>query len=345
MMVLSKRYSDDGKPSIKLTKKQNETKNRVKEKEKTGYYSFHKISCECGNKTDFDIIAQKDRYGLSIQTCICKNCGLILSNPAYDQDSLNKFYDEDYRDLYVPSDGPNEQFFMDQYRHGIEIGKFINTYIQLDQNKAVLEIGTGAGGILKAISDMYNAKVVGIDLGGEYIEYGKQHGLNLYKHNSATYSQTGQKFDVIILSHVIEHFLDLNSELEHIKKLLKPNGIIYIEVPGIKYTYITYGTLIRSIQNAHIRYFSLDTLKQILGWYGYKCIKGDESIKALFLISDNANKNIIHNYYTELLNFLLKHERIYLWHVGVRRLLLIERGAKQKIHNYFIGEIKNDKSV
>ena len=40
MMVLSKRYSDDGKPSIKLTKKQNETKNRVKEKEKTGYYSF-----------------------------------------------------------------------------------------------------------------------------------------------------------------------------------------------------------------------------------------------------------------------------------------------------------------
>ena len=48
------------------------------------------------------------------------------------------------------------------------------------------------------------------------------------------------KADIIIYSHVFEHILDLDKELDAIKSHLKPEGILYIEVPGIKYVHNTY---------------------------------------------------------------------------------------------------------
>ena len=41
------------------------------------------------------------------------------------------------------------------------------------------------------------------------------------------------KYDLIILSHVIEHFTDLDKIINKLKKLLNPNGVLYILTPGV----------------------------------------------------------------------------------------------------------------
>ena len=51
--------------------------------------------------------------------------------------------------------------------------------------------------------------------------------------NQSLPSNSQQLYDGIILRHVIEHLLNPRELLLKIKNLLKPNGKLYIEVPGL----------------------------------------------------------------------------------------------------------------
>lgn len=307
--MLKRKYKDDGKEFLKLNNVQKEAKESYMKNLRGGGYKEVIINCDCGaDIKNMKLLAKKDRYGLPLNTVICKKCGLIMSNPTLDQESLNSFYDREYRPLYVGENMATEEFFAEQYSHGKKIYEFLKENIDVTKIKTVLEIGTGAGGILKAIEDNQDVEACGIDLGGEYIEFGKMHGLNLYKmHSSELALKSPHKYDLIILSHVLEHFLDLKNELAMIKELLSSHGYLYIEVPGIKNVPYPYGDFMGCIQNAHIRSFTLDTLKQVLAWNGFSLVDGNEIVQSIFIISQNSFD--IKNYYKDNYNFLRKWEK------------------------------------
>jgi 2-polyprenyl-3-methyl-5-hydroxy-6-metoxy-1,4-benzoquinol methylase len=132
------------------------------------------------------------------------------------QKSLNQFYSKDYRELYTGNKQTNARFFFSQRRQGNRIINFIRKYDRSIsfQEKFVLEIGYGAGGILDSFRDA-GAQVVGFDLGADYLEYGKkEHHLHLECSTIADYHEK-RKPDIIVYSHVLEH---LSSPLEELKK-------------------------------------------------------------------------------------------------------------------------------
>lgn len=103
-----------------------------------------------------------------------------MINPALTQESLNMFYDEEYRVLYDGGMQSHKKMFDERYQRGSLIYEFIQEEYGFSKIQNVLEIGTGDGGILKAIQDREKTvHCVGIDLGNEYIAYGKSQGLEL----------------------------------------------------------------------------------------------------------------------------------------------------------------------
>ncbi len=66
-------------------------------------------------------------------------------------------------------------------------------------------------------------------------------------------------FDVIIMSHIIEHLQNGDIVIEHLIKKLKVGGIIYIEYPGFKSTKLPSmkGTLNFFDDVTHVRIYSL----------------------------------------------------------------------------------------
>ena len=81
--------------------------------------------------------------------------------------------------------------------------------------------------------------------------YGKdKFNLDLRQGSFDDVINQGEKYDVVILNHVIEHFTDLISDLQKIKKIIKPNGIIYVGIPNIE----LFGR--GQFQNAHTYYFT-----------------------------------------------------------------------------------------
>jgi hypothetical protein len=87
------------------------------------------------------------------------------------------------------------------------------------------------------------------------------------------------------LSHVFEHFPDLNHAMELIEKLCHDDSLIYIEVPGVidlenkseySFNYQTYCVL------AHTYNFSLSTLAHVMSSRGFTLVTGDEYVRAVF---------------------------------------------------------------
>ena len=113
---------------------------------------------------------------------------------------------------------------------------------------------------------------------------------------------------MIIVNHVAEHFLNIGNELNVIQQLLDKDGILYIEVPGIKNLVNSYeGDFLKYLQNAHVYDFTLGTLEQIMKKYGFELVVGDEVVHSVWKYT-GKREQIIKNYFYDNLSFLAQLE-------------------------------------
>lgn len=304
--MLNARYSNDGKACIKLNSIQLEEKRHIDDYVASGFYTFESNTCVVCGCNDFEKLSEKDRYGLCLTVGICKECGLIQANPRMTQAAYNHFY-TNYRRLYVGTEKPTEDYFQSRYRGGKATFDYLSEHVDI-AGKSILEVGCGSGAILKYLHDS-GATVKGIDLSSEYLSYGRErYAIDLSVSNLFDLPET-QKFDIIIYSDVLEHILDPKCHLEKIKKLLKKDGVLYIRVPGIKNLFIPYfADFLKTLQNAHVYYFSLKTLKNLMHVNGYEMVCGDENIRSVWKLS-NETQLKMNNEYEVSMTYLIKTEK------------------------------------
>ena len=306
--MLLKRLKNDNKSELKLNTLQKKMKAQVSKKLDDGVYQFEDIQCPVCDNNHKESIGEKDRYGLSYNTNICMECGLVYTDPRMTQSSFNEFYNIEYRKLYVGKESVTDDFFYAQKNKG----ERIYTYLQennLIKNKSsfVLEIGCGAGGIL-SVFERKGHRVKGTDLGKEYIEYGiKKHNLDLEVGFLADIILK-EKPDIIIYSHVVEHILDLNSELQTIKNTINEDTIVYIEVPGLKEIHKNYqSNILRYFQNAHTFHFTLESLTNLFSKNGFELICGNQFVQSAFRLTNNPLS--IKSDYTDVKAYILQAEK------------------------------------
>lgn len=278
------RFHSIRQPLEKLSELQQSALERFQEKLANGVYAFEPAQCICGGR-DGIIIASRDRYALTVQTYLCKKCATMWTNPRMTSDSLSKFYEEDYRPIYVGYAQAPDVFFEDQVHHGQVILKFIKPHI-LNQDYTVFDVGCGAGGVLLPFVDA-GWHGFGCDLGQEYLERGRSAKLTL-EHGEADLLAPYGPANLIILSHVLEHLPDPLLSIQHLSTLLKKDGFIYIELPGIFNIHRAYKDTMLFLQNAHLYHFTLTTLTLLMARVGFKLIKGDQFIHALFQRTNQA---------------------------------------------------------
>lgn len=305
-MALNKRYERNGLGLPELNKEQSALKRKVDKKIKNGDYNFEILnSCPLCKSEKSENLSEKDRYGFETNIVICKKCGLIYTNPRFDQSSYSKFYDSEYRGIYSTSTIANKDFWENQKKQGRKIFDYISKVKNIKGLK-IAEIGVGAGGILKYFQEKDN-DVIGVDLGLEYLNYGKDRGLDLIHGDIDELLNNKIKVDVLIYSHVFEHILDLGQELKKIKKVLKKDGLLYIEVPGVKNLDRSYEMdFLKSLQNAHTYYFTLNSLKNVLSLEGFSLVDGDEFVHSIFKFN-NCTVDI-DNEYSSTVAYLKKKE-------------------------------------
>ena len=95
----------------------------------------------------------------------------------------------------------------------------------------LLELGCGEGKFLNAIADLKQLDAQGIDLSEAAIARARAKGLNARRASIEEILDGQERFDVIFMSHVLEHVEDPLAVVKNSKELLNPGGEIIFSVP------------------------------------------------------------------------------------------------------------------
>lgn len=292
-------WKNDGKSVEPLTDLQKIAIRNYNNKIINGEYKFVDNPCLCGKKDDASdlIVAEKDRFGIPCTNLLCQNCGLIRIAKKLNDSSIAEFYKSDYRNIYSGREATSAEFFEEQEKRGHFFLKFISEQVKNHKIKTVFEIGCGAGGVLYPFHKS-GMTVAGCDLGAKYLKYGKEKGLDIYEGeiNSSRTPKNSQ--DLVIISHVMEHFTNPIKQTTETVKYIRPGGYALIEVPGIFDIPKTYFNPILYFQNAHIFNFYYQYLEIFFQSLGLLVLFGDE--RCTFLLKKpidwkESNTSLIHD--------------------------------------------------
>lgn len=297
-------YKNDGEPLFIYKKSIKEAVGRINTKIKNGTYKHVSNDCLCGktnDNTDY-LIAEKDMWGIAAENVICSNCGLVRSKYILDNKSLTDFYETDYKFIYYDSPEPNDFLFNSQSQRGQQFLSLINSCNLTDKIQNVFDYGCGMGGTLSPFLKI-GKNVSGCDYGKNYIEFGSQKGISGLYHGELDNNLTSNESqDLVILSHVFEHFTNPTDTLQKILEIVQTNKFLLIEVPGV-FADAPYGYYpIWHLQKGHItNFFYKDFLKNYFEKLGLNIIYSDERCTFILEKPTSYRKLTINNFYSESL--------------------------------------------
>jgi SAM-dependent methyltransferase len=160
----------------------------------------------------------------------------------------------------------------------------------------ILEIGMGLGNILHAFKREIQSRwgtaeieLCGTEYNTECAEIARKTGIEaIIGGCREVYAGHKMPFDIIILSHVLEHIPDLDIFMAELLKLASEETYFYIEVPGILalHTKPEYDfDVIKYFVSAHIANYNFRTLKYHMGRYGLACLAGNEAAYGIFRLN------------------------------------------------------------
>lgn len=205
----------------------------------------------------------------------CDECSLYFIDSPTDEE-INSLYKNEYHNNIKNKLFETAKSKM-RYARSLSQFNFIKQTIDL-KNKDICEIGA-FDGLLLSLFKKNNNNVFGYELNDDARVYAKKkYDIDLEEN----FLESKSKYDIIILSHVIEHFREPKEILIKIKSMLKENGFIYIEVPNSPMlNECSYNMLMRYLNTEHIVNFNM-----------YNLIKFAESADLKIVRSEYNNYNI-----------------------------------------------------
>lgn len=272
--------------------------------------NFQCILCGSNNSKVICKIKERIFRKENFEVLKCIQCGVAYTNPCPSQKDIVKYYPDDYYSFvsyspvpFIPSCGnilkrlkiflkkcvlkenygypfnnyPKSYIFRYFLRFlaivfKFQIGWVFPPYIK---NGKILDVGCGTGIFLTKLKEL-KYETYGVEQSKEAAEWAKNKlGLNVFAGTLESVKFPSEFFDVVNFSHVFEHLYDPLRTLHEVYRILKPRGIIMIDIPNIK-------SLERRIFGKHwlgwdpprhLFHFSPDTIEKMLRKAKFSLVK------------------------------------------------------------------------
>jgi len=254
-------------------------------------YQYESTRCNICQADDFELISKKGQFGLPVNVGICRNCGLGYLNPRWDKASYSHFYRVDYDKYYRP----------DIHEQSTRLGSTNPILERLERKRLlpddvnfILDIGSGEGSNLADFGRRFpSSRLFAIEPSEASQELLR--GLNIEIISSDAASQWDKdlqgRFDIIIMRHVLEHFLDPAQILIKARGCLSKDGIVYIAVPNcLNPVNRLEGHWFRVVHTYYFNRFSLKNIMSITGLKVRLITEGDKfNPGEIFLVASAGN--------------------------------------------------------
>ncbi len=235
---------------------------------------------------------------------LCKDCGIIWR--TNDSAHITKPYEEDY---FI------SKKYLKKRRHKVEKSGWLIDIGRLNHPdiSSVLEIGCSIGYTLEAAKKR-NIGHLGIDISNYAVDFCNSLGLNASFTTLGKLKQDGQKFDLIFMQHVLEHFEDPFSTLKECHSLLNNKGRMVILVPNANYKRANkfrskhrfYS--MKGVGSEHFAYFSYANLPKVLEVSGFKTIQQNYPV---FIDKYDSPKFFVNRFFRHSLAYINSDQELF----------------------------------
>ena len=238
------------------------------------------INCELCGQNDFEIILD-DCETLSGPLVCCHQCGLFYVNPrtvdfavsetTTDSSSRRIAVWEKYNQIFGgPLRSDNDEI-NHYYKNFLLRLKILKKHITTGK---LLDIGSGQGHFLNVAQEA-GFEVMGLEPNEQTAQIARQmYGVEVITGVLPYPELKNNEFDVVTLLHVLEHLPFPSKELGKVYEILKPNGLLFIEVPNIDTIWfrILKGNW-RQLIPDHYFFFTPQTLGNLLEDHGFEVLE------------------------------------------------------------------------
>ncbi|NQU51025.1 MAG: class I SAM-dependent methyltransferase [Bacteroidetes bacterium] len=200
---------------------------------------------------------------------LCNDCGIIWR--SIDSIHISKIYEQVYFD---------SKKYNNKRKHKVKKSGWMIDQARIHNSgiSDILEVGCSLGYTLEAAKNR-RINHLGIDISDYAIDFCNDIGLNAKKYSFDELKQTRQKYDLIFMQHVLEHFEDPFLVLKDCFDLLQEKGIVLILVPNTKYKRAVKLNAkhrfysLKGVGAEHYSYFNYENLRLVLQASGFEVIQ------------------------------------------------------------------------
>jgi len=162
---------------------------------------------------------------------------------------------------------------------------------QFVQEKEVLDIACGSGYGTKILAKSGAKKVTGIDISEDAVKIAQekysQENIKYITANAEDTKQIDHNFDLVVSFETIEHLKNADKFLQEIKRITKPDGLVFISTPNREVS--------QEKNPYHLKEYNKQEFQELINKYFkyYKIL--DQSNGLASCISVDSNQAIIHN--------------------------------------------------
>lgn len=205
----------------------------------------------------------------------CDRCGLGALSPVPRADEIASFYEiPDYYTHGNNGPAPRARFAERALFKLASLAdrseRFRPKIVALKPDARVCDLGCGHGFYLRKFREL-GFDVVGVDPDLAAREEACLHGIMVLDGTAENLPELHGKFDLVILSHTLEHCRDPRTALENARSLLKPDGLCYVEVPNCSSEHFRTFTVCSMMFDAprHIHFFTPECLAKLAEQVGF----------------------------------------------------------------------------
>jgi 2-polyprenyl-3-methyl-5-hydroxy-6-metoxy-1,4-benzoquinol methylase len=165
----------------------------------------------------------------------CQRCGLTFMQPMPSHEWYARLYEADYWEGRAQRSDTFEESarrLRKEHLRAIAYLRALRRNGALPERGTLLEVGCGTGGAGVTLADALGWDAVGVEPDGASRAVASAIGVAVDATDLETLAAQGRVFDVVLLSHVLEHVVHPQGFLDSIQRVLREDGVLLIEVPN-----------------------------------------------------------------------------------------------------------------
>ena len=186
--------------------------------------------------------AHREQLGVECEIWQCRECGLIFPNP-----------------MPMPIDGLDQHYAVSPekyFEHHQSAQKEAYVSMLLDQLNSLhpqkgtlLDIGAGRGELLRS-AKLAGWDATGIETSTPFADYAEAHsdGATIRREELLNCNFADESFDAVVLGAVLEHLYNPDETIREIARILRPGGMVFIDVPNERGLYFCIGNFYQKLR-------------------------------------------------------------------------------------------------